>query len=90
MMRSGDVLILDVRTAEEFSEGHIEGTLLLPLAELRERANDIILSEVQTVLVYCRSGRRSSDAAVILTELGFLNVYDFGGISDWSYGIVTP
>ena len=90
MMQSGDVLILDVRTSEEFMGRHIKGAVSLPLAELRERARDIIPSEMQMILVYCQSGRRSNDAAEILTELGFLNVYDFGGISDWNYETVTP
>ena len=90
MMQSNNVLILDVRTEDEFSEGHIEGAILLPLDMLRKMAEDIIVSDSQAVLVYCRSGRRSSEAAEILTEMGFLNVYDFGGILSWPYEIVQP
>jgi len=88
MMQRGDVLILDVRTQEEFDEGHIEGAILIPEYALQERAQEVISSISQTVLVYCRSGRRSGIAASILTEMGFLHVYDFGGILSWPYEIL--
>jgi len=90
MMQRGDVLILDVRSQTEFDEGHIYGAVLLPENEILDRAEEVISSKLQTVLVYCRSGRRSDSAARTLSEMGFLNVYDFGGILDWGYGIVNP
>jgi len=88
MMESGDVLVLDVRTQQEFDEGHIEGAVLLADYEIEVRAQDVIPSKDQVVLVYCRSGRRSAAAASRLAEMGYLNVYDFGGILDWPYGVV--
>ena len=88
MMMTGDVLILDVRTQAEFEDGHIENAILLPYDEIEERAKDVIGSVHRTVLVYCRSGRRSAEAARMLSEMGFLSVYDFGGILDWEYGVV--
>ena len=88
MMQMGDVLILDVRSQSEFDEGHIYGAVLLPENEIRDRAVDVIASKSQTVLVYCRSGRRSDSAAMVLSEMGFLYVFDFGGILDWGYGVV--
>jgi len=89
MMRVGDVLILDVRSQDEFNDGHIYGAVLLPEDEIRERAFDVIISKSQTVLLYCRSGRRSDNAARALSEMGFLYVFDFGGILDWPYEVIT-
>jgi len=85
MMRDYDVLTLDVRTQTEFDEGHIERAVLLPVDEIAQRATEVILSFEQVVLIYCRSGVRSENAARALSEMGFVNVYDFGGIIDWPY-----
>lgn len=88
MMLAGDVLILDVRERWEFDDGHIENAVLLPYNEIEERAEEVIESSSQIILVYCRSGRRSAEAARMLSRLGFLYVYDFGGILDWPYEII--
>ena len=90
IMRDYDVIILDVRTPDEFRSGHIENAVLLPLDELQDRALDVIGDTDTIVLIYCRSGRRSADAAWLLNSLGFVNVYDFGGILDWPGNIVIP
>ena len=79
--RSKDYIILDLRTPEEFSEGYIEGALLIPVSELEGRLNE--LSKDKPIITYCRSGRRSMDAAIILLKNGFTQVYDMGGINDW-------
>jgi len=88
MMQSGGVLILDVRTEEEFANGHIEGAILLPSTEIRNLAEEVIPNKTQIILVYCRSGARSAAAARTLIEMGYTSVYDFGGILDWPYEIV--
>ncbi|MCL2565268.1 MAG: DUF1294 domain-containing protein [Defluviitaleaceae bacterium] len=89
MMHYGeDVVILDVRTAEEFADGHIAGAVLLPSNVIEAGAGEVIPDRGQTILVYCRSGARSAAAARILIEMGYTAVYDFGGIMDWSYEIV--
>ena len=80
-----DYIILDVRTEEEFSEGHIEGAILIPDYEIAEKAESILTDKDQQILVYCRSGRRSKIAASQLVELGYTNVKEFGGIIDWPY-----
>ena len=80
--------ILDVRTVEEYNEGHIQNALLLPSNELADKAETTLLDKEQVILVYCRSGRRSEAAAKQLIEMGYTNVYDFGGIIDWPYEIV--
>ena len=82
-------IILDVRTPEEFAERHIEGAILIPDYEIREKAESILTDKDQMILVYCRSGRRSKNAANELATLGYTNIKEFGGINDWKYGTVT-
>lgn len=84
-----DCIILDVRTAEEFNESHIEGAILIPDYEIGEKAEKILTDKEQLILVYCRSGRRSKNASAELAEMGYTNVKEFGGIIDWEYGTVT-
>ena len=82
-------VILDVRTPEEFAAGHIAGAILIPDYEIREKAESILTDKDQLILVYCRSGRRSKNAANELATLGYTNIKEFGGINDWEYGTVT-
>lgn len=84
-MRDPNVIILDVRTRREFETGRISGAILLPNFELRERAEFVLPDKNAEILVYCRSGVRSHDAAYELLALGYTNVCDFGGILDWPY-----
>lgn len=83
-----DYVILDVRTEEEFAEGYIAGAILIPDYAIKEKAESMLPDKNQLILVYCRSGRRSKLAASELVTLGYTNVKEFGGIIDWSYGIV--
>lgn len=85
---NGEIIILDVRTEEEYKEGHIKGAILIPNNQILENAEEELLDKEATILVYCRSGRRSAQAAADLASLGYTNVYDFGGIIDWKYEIV--
>ena len=86
LMADGEAFILvDVREAAEFAAGHIEGAILIPIAELRYRAPEELPDSELRILVYCRSGRRSAEAAQTLIELGYSQVYDLGGILDWPY-----
>ncbi len=82
-----DVIILDVRTPEEYEEGHIPGAILIPYTEIEARAAQELPDQAQVILVYCRSGRRSKLAAQILAELGYSNIREFGGIIDWPYEV---
>ena len=84
-----DYIILDVRTEEEFAAGHIEGAVLIPDYEIGEKAESVLKDKGQLILVYCRSGRRSKNAASKLATLGYTNVKEFGGIIDWTYGTVS-
>ena len=89
MLQEQDVTLLDVRTQEEFAEAHIEGALLLPDYEIEQKASELLPDKDAVILVYCRSGRRSQGAAQKLIEMGYSQVYDFGGIIDWPYETVS-
>ena len=80
-------VILDVRTQEEYDHGHIPGAVLIPDYEIEQAAQDMLPDKDQLILVYCRSGRRSKNAAQVLAELGYTNIKEFGGILDWPYEV---
>jgi len=80
-----DFILLDVRTNDEYKERHIEGAVLIPVQELGTRAETELPDKLKVIFVYCRSGRRSADAARQLVKMDYKNVYDFGGINDWPY-----
>ena len=86
MMDTEEVIILDVREQSEYDSGHIPGAVLLPVGTIDEAtAAAAIPAKDSTVLVYCRSGNRSKTAASALAELGYTNLYEFGGINTWPY-----
>ena len=86
MMDTQDVIILDVREQDEYDSGHIPGAILLPVGTIdEETAAEVIPEKDSTVLVYCRSGNRSQTASSALAELGYTNIYEFGGINTWPY-----
>ena len=80
-------IILDVRTQEEYDEGHIPGAIVISHEEIEEKAEQVLTDKDQLILVYCRSGRRSKIAAEALVELGYTNIKEFGGIIDWPYEV---
>lgn len=73
--------LIDVRTPEEFAGGHIAGAVNIPLQELSQRLGEI--STEQPVVLYCRSGNRSAQAAQLLAKAGYPQIYDLGGIIAW-------
>lgn len=81
-------LLLDVRQEEEYITGHADGAVLFPLDTISvETAAAAIPGRDTLVLVYCRSGRRSREAAKKLAELGYTNVHDVGSLVGWPYGM---
>lgn len=89
MIDSGDELIIvDVRTASEFSQGHIPDAILIPNETIGSTPPAELPDKEALILIYCRSGNRSAQAARKLVSMGYLNVYDFGGILDWPYEVV--
>ena len=86
MMDSQEVIILDVREQDEYDSGHIPGAVLLPVGTIDDTtAAQVIPEKDSTVLVYCRSGNRSKTASAALADLGYTNIYEFGGINTWPY-----
>lgn len=83
-MDNQEVVILDVREQDEYDSGHIPGAVLLPVGTIdKDTAAAVIPEEESIVLVYCRSGNRSKTASSTLAELGYTNIYEFGGINTW-------
>lgn len=80
LIKEGAILV-DVRTKEEYDEKHITGAVNIPLSEIEEV--NIDYDKTTTIIVYCRSGARSSNAAKKLIALGYTNVYDLGSINNW-------
>ncbi len=76
-------LLLDVRTANEFSGGHIEGAINIPVQELPRRLDELGNDKAREVVVYCQSGGRSAIAKRILQSNGFESIYDLGRIDQW-------
>ena len=86
MMDTQEVIILDVREQDEYDSGHIPDAILLPVDTIDEETAAAVIPEKEsTVLVYCRSGNRSKTASSTLAELGYTNIYEFGGINTWPY-----
>ena len=81
-------LILDVRTQQEYAEGHIPNAICVPNETIDKTPPKELADKDQMILVYCRSGRRSADAAQKLANMGYTNVVDFGGIKDWKVEVV--
>lgn len=79
-----NMVILDVRTQEEYGSGHIRGAVCLPNEEIMEEPKELT-DKAQKILVYCRSGKRSRQAAQKLANMGYENVLEFGGILEWPY-----
>ena len=88
MMESEKTIVVDVRTTEEYNEGHIPNAISIPLETIEKEAEAKLKNKDDLILVYCRSGRRSREAALKLIEKGYTNVIDFGGIQDWNGEVV--
>ena len=88
MMEEGNVVVVDVRTQAEYDEGHIEGAILIPNESIGSTQPSALPDKEAVILIYCRSGNRSKQAADKLVAMGYTKIYDFGGIIDWTYGTV--
>ena len=84
MEEESSYIILDVRTAEEYSEKHIPGAINIPNETIGTEDIPELPDIEQLILVYCRSGNRSKQAAEKLVKLGYTNIVEFGGIHDWT------
>lgn len=81
---AGDYIILDVRRADEFAEGHIPGAINVANEDIGADKPVELPEENKTIYVYCRSGRRSKEAAAKLAAIGYTNIIECGGILDWT------
>lgn len=79
-----DVIVIDVRTREEYSEGHINGSILLPVDTVHKKIVSIIPDKNKIVYVHCRSGTRSKRAVKIMEKMGYTNIFNMqGGFLAW-------
>ena len=81
-------IIIDVRRQDEYDSGHIPGAVCIPNESIGTSQPEELPDLNQTLLIYCRSGNRSKQAAQKLADMGYTNVYEFGGIIDWTGEIV--
>ena len=89
MNNETDYIIIDVRTESEYQQGHIKNAINIPNESIDESVSEILTNKDQLLLVYCRSGNRSKQASEKLAKLGYSNIYEFGGISDFPGEIVN-
>lgn len=88
MNNESGYIILDVRTESEFAGGHIPGAVCIPNETIDESVMEKLPDKEQIILIYCRSGNRSKQASEKLADMGYVNVYEFGGINTWTGDIV--
>ena len=84
MAKNDGHIIVDVRRQDEYDEGHVPGAILIPNESITDKKPAELPDLDQIILVYCRSGRRSKEAAQKLADMGYTNIYEFGGIIDWT------
>lgn len=89
MKTEENYIILDVRSQEEYDEKHIPGAVLVPNETIGTKDIPELPDKDQMILVYCRSGNRSKQAAEKLAALGYTNIIEFGGINDWPVEVET-
>jgi len=83
------IILLDVRTPEEYEASHIKGAVLIPDYDLKATAPSKLPDKDAKIIVYCRSGNRSRASALVLLGMGYRDVSDLGGIIDWPYETVS-
>lgn len=84
MEQNENYIILDVRTIEEYNEGHIPNAICIPNETIDESVTEKLTDKNQLILIYCRSGNRSKQATEKLKHIGYTNLVEFGGIIDWN------
>ena len=89
MEQDGTQIIVDVRMQEEYDSGHVPGAICIPNESIGTEPPEELPDFDQIILIYCRSGNRSKQAAQKLFDMGYINVYEFGGINDWTGEVVT-
>ena len=88
MAKEDGHIVVDVRRQDEYDAGHIPGAILIPNESIGTEPPAELPDLDQIILIYCRSGRRSKEAAQKLADMGYTNIYEFGGINTWTGEIV--
>ena len=89
MARDDGHVVVDVRRQDEYDAGHIPGAILIPNESIGCDSPEALPDYDQIILIYCRTGNRSKQAAEKLAAMGYTNIYEFGGINTWEGDIVT-
>lgn len=89
MAKDDGHIVVDVRRQDEYDAGHIPGAILIPNESIGTEQPEELPDLDQIILIYCRSGNRSKQAAQKLCNMGYTNIYEFGGINTWTDEIVT-
>ncbi len=89
MARNDGHVVVDVRRQDEYDAGHIPGAILIPNESIGDERPEELPDLNQIILIYCRSGNRSKQASEKLFDMGYTNIYEFGGIITWTGEIVT-
>lgn len=89
LIGSEGVILVDVRTLEEYEEKRIPGAVLLPVDDISEKAGSVLPDKDSVIIIYCRSGRRTRIALEELINMGYKTIYDLGGIIDWPYDTIA-
>lgn len=84
-MDTGEAIIVDVRRADEYGQGHVPGAINIPNETIQQERPKQLPDVNAELLIYCRTGVRSKQASDKLAAMGYRNIYDFGGIVDWPY-----
>ena len=84
MTKNDGHVIVDVRRQDEYDEGHIPGAVLIPNESITDKQPEQLPDLNQVILIYCRSDRRSKEASQKLADMGYTNIYEFGGINTWN------
>lgn len=79
------VTIIDVRTEDEYNEKHIKGSINIPVDDIENKISYIATNKDANIVVYCKSGNRSSLAKSKLKSIGYTKIYDLGSINNWQY-----
>ncbi|MDO5729145.1 MAG: rhodanese-like domain-containing protein [Actinomycetaceae bacterium] len=86
---NSDVLLIDVRTEEEFAAGHVPGAINIPLDQIAEKISEVSADQTQPLALYCRSGNRSGQALSVLESVGYQKLVNLGGIGSYSGTLET-
>ncbi len=82
-----NIVLIDVRDKGEFSQGHIEGAINIPMSIVSDEIEKAVPNKDQKIFVNCLSGGRSKASCSLIEAKGYTNVFDIGGVSSWSYGL---